>query len=79
MKIYMLTRIDDTFHYDAFDSCIVVAENADDAKMICPDDTKFNPKNDTWVDSLDYIACEEIGIANDKQVRGVILASFNAG
>jgi hypothetical protein len=33
----------------------------------------------SWARRFESITCEEIGIANDKQKRGVVIASYNAG
>ncbi len=80
MKLYMLTQNDNT-GYDTFDACIVCAENEKDAKTITPIGEVYS-ENEEWADwalSAENISCIEIGEANEKQVRGVILASFNAG
>lgn len=81
MNLYLLTRKDE-LTYDEYDSCVVCAETEEDAKTIHPDGTVF--KGDerpwrTWVGNSSEIDCELIGIANENQERGVILASFNAG
>jgi hypothetical protein len=81
MKLYLLAQ-DDNSNYDTYDSCIVCAENAEDAKTIAPNGNVYSEpqgKYSDWALSADNISCEEIGEANDKQVRGVVLASFNAG
>ncbi len=81
MNIYLLTQNDNN-DYDTYDSCIVCAKDAKDAKTIDPRGELFvSPKNrhPSWAFSLKSITCEEIGIANRKQKRGVILSSFNAG
>ena len=81
MKLYLLGQTDND-NYDTYDSCIVCAENAEDAKTIKPNGRVYlepNGKYSDWALSADNITCKEIGEANDKQVRGVVLASFNAG
>ncbi len=81
MKLYLLAQ-DDNNDYDTYDSCIVCAENEEDAKTITPNGGVYTEpvgQYTDWAKSKDNIFCEEIGEANDKQVRGVILASFNAG
>ena len=81
MKIYLLSQKENS-GWDTYDSCVVCAESEEDAKTIFPDGGDFNNKNDwmyEWATSLENIQCKEIGIANDKQNRGVICASFNAG
>jgi hypothetical protein len=79
MKLYLLSQgYNDG--YDTYDSILVCAEDEDDAKTINPDGTPFvERKMSTWTDTIDQITCKEIGEANDKQTRGVIIASFNAG
>jgi hypothetical protein len=81
MKLFLLTQMDNNT-YDTFDSILVCAENEDDAVTI-------DPYGDPYVEGADYftswakkassIICEEIGEANDKHARGVIIASYNAG
>ena len=81
MKLYLLTQNDNT-GYDTYDSCIVCAENEQDAITISPDEYhKIEDKYQytSWAREVSSITCEEIGEANEKQVRGVVLASFNAG
>ena len=81
MKLYLLGQTDND-NYDTYDSCIVCAENAEDAKTISPNGGVYsnpNGKYSEWALSADNITCKEIGEANDKQVRGVVLASFCAG
>jgi hypothetical protein len=81
MKIYILSQ-NQYSSYDTYDSCVVCAESEEDAKTIHPEDCDINIKDHwmhVWADSVENVRCEEIGIANDKQKRGVICASFNAG
>ena len=80
MKLYLLEQNDNNKH-ETYDRCIVCAENAEDAKTINPNGGLYsepNGRNSEWALSADNITCEEIGEANDNQVRGVVLASFNA-
>ena len=80
MKLYLLKQTDNN-DYDTYDSCLVCAENEADAITINPNGNEFK-ESDTWGGwalSRDSITCSEIGEANDKQERGVIIASFNAG
>ena len=77
MKLYLLVQLDNR-NYDTFDSCIVCAKNAEDAKNIHPKGKVYSKHKLDWALSPDNISCVEIGEANDKQVRGVILASYNA-
>lgn len=81
MKLYKLTQ-SESIGYDTYDSVIVCAENEDDAKSIHPSGGDFIEKGeiyDVWATKKSNINCEEIGVANNNQMRGVVLASFNAG
>lgn len=80
MKLYLLWQSDNN-GYDTYDSCVVCAENEKDAVTITPRGKPFveNEKYTSWAKSASSITCEEIGLANEKMVRGVIIASFNAG
>ena len=84
MKLYLLSQNDNT-GYDTYDCCVVCAENEEDAKTIAPNGniysvpTKPYTAYSDWALSKETILCEEIGEANKSQVRGVIIASFNAG
>ena len=81
MKLYLLSQ-DDNHAYDTYDSCVVCAESEEDAKTITPDDKVFIKPTSyytNWARFEESISCKEIGVANENQVRGVVLASFNAG
>ena len=80
MKLYLLKQNENN-GYDTYDSCLVCAENEADARTMTPDGNTFKDNNiwSSWARSKKSITCEEIGEANDKQERGVIIASFNAG
>ena len=84
MKIYFLSQ-NDNDDYDAYKSMVVCAENEEDAKSIAPNGELFKEINDEtdfsfldesiWALKLSSIYCEEIGIANVNQKRGVIIAT----
>jgi hypothetical protein len=83
LKIYQLWQDENTGYY-TYDSCVVCAYDIEDAKTIAPDGdvTPAEKNEDTysygwWASSTKTVYAEEIGIANDKQTRGVICASFN--
>ena len=87
MKLYLLTQYQNT-GYDTYDSCVVCAENEDDAKNIDPStgdgvfvdwSNKSQKYSISWANTKDGIEVEEIGEAHPSQKRGVICASFNAG
>ena len=80
MKLYKIYQ-ETNNNYDTYDSAIVVAESEEDAKTIHPNGSECHESSklyDSWVAKSDVFV-EEIGIPNEKQERGVILASFNAG
>ncbi len=85
MKLYLLSQ-DDFDGYDTYDSCIVCAENEDDAKLITPssfldDDIAEGYSGDygAWPRNVDGVRCEYLGEAKDGSIRGLVLSSFNAG
>lgn len=81
MNLYLLTQ-DEASGYDTYDSCIVAAESEEDAKTIRADGEKITNKYksyDTWASSADKVKAQLIGTATLEVVRGVVLASFNAG
>ena len=78
MKLYLLSQKENQ-NWDTFDSVLVCAENEEEAKSITPYGEEFDGNDGTWVANKEAITCEEIGEANEKQVRGVIISSFNAG
>ena len=86
MNLYLLSQKDNN-GYDTYENCVVCAENEEIAKNIHPSGEEFKGKEgseyfweyDDWANTLEGIACELIGTANETQKRGVICASFNAG
>lgn len=78
MKLFLLTQ-NANIDYDTYDSCVVCAENKEDAVKIHPDGFTLDwDRNGSWV-TKDLVECIEIGVANPNQKEGVILSSFNAG
>lgn len=80
MNLYYLSQ-DDRTYWDTYDSCIVCAENEEEAKKIHPNGSIFDEteKLKSWADSLETIGCTKIGIAENNVDKGVVIASFNAG
>ena len=71
MKIYLLEQSGNTMH-NSFDAIIVCADNEQEAKDIscmCKDILSWD---------INLVTCTEIGKANKHQIKGEILASFNA-
>jgi len=83
MNLYLLWQ-DVNNDYDTYDSCIVCAENIDEAIKIHPannpgeDEIKCNERIEEWATS-ENIFCELIGKAESNVPKGLVLASFNAG
>ena len=84
MKIYLLTQNENT-GYDTYDSCVVAAENEDEARKIHPHmNTDYSAWRvgywlRIWCSDPKYVKVEYIGEADKSVKKGVILASFNAG
>ena len=94
MKLFLLTLKEDN-DYESYESCVICAENEEDAKSISPEQewddenkewtrgTKFIPTEEgfhnTWASSVEAINCQELGIASDNMKRGVVVSSYNAG
>ncbi len=72
MKLWKVWRSDDV-DYDEYDSAIIAAETAEQARMTDPS------KNLTWCTSNESLYVEEVGEAKPGISAGVILASFRAG
>jgi hypothetical protein len=79
MNIYLLQQKVNT-GYDTYDSCVVAAESADDARTIQPRELHFEPDDSfsEWA-SPEHVTVTFLGRADWSLKRGVICASFNAG
>lgn len=77
MKIYLLT-LKTPFRIETYDSCVVCAEDEQDAVSITPDGNpiKDGDRSSSWAVRKSDIVCQEIGTANKSQERGLILSSF---
>lgn len=77
MKLFLISQSENS-DYDTYDSFVVCADNEQEAKDIVWDKysrTTYSP----WAFNKEAVSSEQIGEANEKQERGIILASFNAG
>lgn len=74
MKLYLLTQ-DENTGYDTYDSCVVCAENENEAKKIEP--TNFFPRFG-WT-TPNKVKIKYLGEAAPNIEKGVVIASFNAG
>ena len=78
MNIYLVTQ--DVYQgYDTYDSAVVYAKSAWDARRIHPSSQLFNNSSGNWAEPSD-VTVSLLGRANNSQIKpGVICASFNAG
>lgn len=80
MNLYLLTQNENS-GYDTYDSCVVAAENQDQARMIRPNDDQWSKDYciGTWAYSPEKVKVTLLGLAVCGTEPGVICASFNAG
>ena len=87
MNLYKISQTEsrDRQHdlYGDYDSAVVAAENAKEAKSIHPDSGSFYGDAEwmrtlKWVENKKNIKCRLIGKASTGTKRGVICASYNA-
>lgn len=87
MNLYLL-RQDVNTHSKYFDSCVVCAENEDEAKRMHPNGIYywnayylqrkiFQDWDKTWTSDFDRIHCMFLGIAEPRVQKGVLCSSFN--
>ncbi len=79
MKIFKLSqRINNG--YDTYDSCVVVAKDENEARLIRPDgnDWKADYYN-SWANMPEEVIVEEIGTTRKQFEYPIICASFNPG
>lgn len=66
--------------WDTFDSCLVTADDADDAIQIIPGgNDEWGKHNYEWCEKPEDVQFEFIGKTNLFEPGTVIIASFNAG
>ena len=91
MNLYLISQEVDN-GYDTYDSAVVVAENEEEARNIHPNKcyetidgffiyrkTKKPCEWSGWVLEVKDVKVKLIGKAVDNIVKGVVIASFNAG
>jgi hypothetical protein len=82
MKLFKISQ-DLNNAYDTFDSVIVAANTAEEARRIHPGMLSWEEEasmvHGSWVRLPEQVKVEEIGEAKDGTPIGVVLASFNAG
>ena len=80
MKLYLLSQSINK-GYDTYNSCVVCAENEEDAKTIHPNgygDNSWINSND-WAEKPEQVNVKYIGEAAPGMKKGIVCASFNAG
>ena len=84
MNLYLISQTENE-GYDTYDSAVVYAETAEQARMIHPDGKKEwdgtvrpNTWSNTWCDDK-HVKVELIGKAASVSLCAVVCASFNAG
>jgi ketol-acid reductoisomerase len=91
MNIYLISQTANN-NYDTFDSVVVVAKTAQDARNINPESSwgstnsiwmdwekAGRPGIGTWAKRPDEVTVELVGKALETMKEGVVCASFNAG
>ena len=78
MNLYLLEQ-DENSSYDTYDSCVVAAENEEDARSISPTGGWSDNWYNAWASKPENVTVTLIGIADEKIEKGIVLSSFNAG
>jgi hypothetical protein len=80
MNLYLLSQ-EQNNDWDTYDSCVVVANSPEEARLIRPDGSNWegNLKYKGWAFSPDKVTVSLIGTAIDQEIGSVVIASFNAG
>lgn len=87
MYLYRISQ-DENNGWDTFDSAIVAADSAEEARSFHPHGHRYDKKNIdhwkggyswSWASHPDRVAVELIGEADPRLPPGVVIASFNAG
>jgi hypothetical protein len=85
MKLWLISQ-DENEGYDTFDSAVVAAETAHEAKCIHPSNLFPKPSEQwkdlrysDWASSPDKVSAKYIGEAAENIPPGPICSSFNAG
>lgn len=85
MKLFLLTQTEN-LAYDTYDSCVVCAENGNQAKKIHPctyETGEWWKEKDIWLRSWasnpKEVVCKYIGEAHESIKKRVVISSFNAG
>lgn len=80
MKLWIISQSVNN-DYDTYDSAVVAAETEEEARNIIPSGRSWNDGtwfNSSWVSNPSEVNVEYLG-ETDRDISGVVLASFNAG
>lgn len=75
-KLWLLTG--NKRGYDTFDSCVVAADTEEEARQISPAYYKKFGYDSTWATTPEDVVVEYLG-RTEREIKGVVLSSFNAG
>jgi hypothetical protein len=80
MNLYLLTQ-EQNEGWDTYDSCVVVANSPEEARLIRPDGSSWDGdlRYRGWAFTPDKVTATLIGTAIDQEIGSVVIASFNAG
>lgn len=80
MKLFLITRLGET-DYDEYDSAVVAANSAEEARVMHPRDGGHIKDNEwsSWVSDPEQVEVQCIGTASPGTKKDVICSSFNAG
>ena len=76
LKLWLISQ-NERKGWDTFDSAVVVAKTAEEARLTNPDGEWS--KYSAWCSSPDKVHVEYLGIATEGVEPGIVLSSFNAG
>lgn len=77
MKIFLISQQFNT-GYDTYDSAVVIAPDAEAAKLMHPR-SGGTLDSDDWVSDSNLVSAREIGEAKEPCAQSVVCSSFNAG
>jgi hypothetical protein len=76
MKLWIISQTVNN-NYDTFDSAVVAAETEEEARNINPGG-RWGVTFSTWANDPSEVTVEYLGVT-DRDISGIVLASFNAG
>lgn len=76
LKLWLISQ-NERNGWDTFDSAVVAAKTAEEARLINPDGVWSTYS--AWCSSPDKVHVEYLGIATEGVEPGIVLSSFNAG